>query len=403
MTSHTQTESNALSAQEGTAQRRRQIVKRSLYWLGGLLLLLMLHLWFPSLSPGTKYDTYSTSITGKKIFYLLAKEELIDVSRNDKPLSLGLSQQIGASYQTLCLLGPIRYPKKHEWEELLEWVFRGGSLVIAAHAGSSRNLKIDTLNIEVEETSFRRDFDDRIDSNLIDSNKQVYWESDKKIKASRAETILETKGGVQAVVQQHGSGKVIVIASDHVFTNESMFHEDNSLLALSFIQAGGDLREIIIDEELNRSATPKAIGLLFEIPFRPVLIQMLAMILLYCWWHHFRFGPLRPQAMSPRRNIVDHTDAVGMMYYKSQSGNAAVRAYLKQLIGQLKLRSFKGKEHRVLDPIAIRMQSSTDELMDYLTRTARAVRKTKLNRKSASEMIYELAIIRQASLSKKKK
>ena len=88
---------------------------------------------------------------------------------------------------------------------------------------------------------------------------------------------------------------------------------------------------------------------------------------------------------------------MGNLYYKSKNGRAALRQYLKQLVAELRLKSFKGKEARILEPIAVRMGRSTAEIRQVLLRATKLMRVSNLNRKTAAEFIHKLSVIRQAA------
>jgi hypothetical protein len=78
------------------------------------------------------------------------------------------------------------------------------------------------------------------------------------------------------------------------------------------------------------------------------------------------FGPLLPKTVTARHNIVDHTDALGILNYKTKNGAEALRSYLKQLYSELRLKSFRGRENQILEPIAVRMGTSTQEVKKLL-------------------------------------
>ena len=383
-----------------TTKLQQSITGRSGIWLVVLVILLMLHFWFPELSPGTRHDSFSIAASGKKAFYLLSRELSESVRRNDNPIDqLVYNLEV---YETLCLLGPARYPKEEEWDSLLDWVQYGGCLVIAAHDYAEKDLKIDQLSIEVKRQSSTSGEHSELETALVSDAKKVRWESQAVINAPQANVVLlKSKSGVQAVVQKYGSGSVVVVASDYIFTNRSMFWEDNSILATQLLNAGRKSQYLVVDEGLNLSGTPKIIGLMFEMPFRPLLIQALILVVLYGWWQHFRFGPLQENVIRERHNIVDHTNAVGMLYYRSNSGNKVVKVYARELLKKLKLRSNKGREERVLAPVAVKLDRTTENILEYIHKVARTIKQSKIGRNVAGDIIHQLSIIRQAADKRK--
>jgi hypothetical protein len=368
-------------------------------WLAALAVLVLLHFRFPDLGGGLLHDSYSVSAEGKKAFFLLADEQFGLAVRDTDPLT-----EINTYYwpdSTLCLLGPARYPSAAEWREVLEWVGNGGSLVIAARDRDVA-FTIPDLDIEVQpaeggtiraETS---DTKSEIDTSLV-GDLALLWESRGMIVAPGAQTLVECEGTVQAALKHHGTGRIVVVASDFVFSNQSLAWNDNSVLALRLIEEAGEADFLIFDESLNVTGTPKIVGVLLNPLFRPITVQLLIGLVIFAWWQSLRFGPMLPKAVSPRRNIVDHTDAVGILFYRSGDGAGALRVHLRQLITELRLKHYRGREARILEPIARRLGVTTESVRKLLRRASRAARSGKLERKQAAEFIRQIAHIRQAA------
>jgi hypothetical protein len=212
-------------------------------------------------------------------------------------------------------------------------------------------------------------------------------------------------GTVQAVVQEHGYGRVIVVATDFPFSNQSLAWEDNSVLAFALILArpGNPIQpqppvaRMALDESLNATGIPKVAGVLLDPRLRPLTIQLGTLGLVFAWWRSRRFGPLLPPPVPPRRNIVDHTDALGVHAYRTKDGAGVLRAYLHQLRMELKLRGPLANEDRVLEPIARRLRRSPEFIKTFLERAEQATTAKRLKRRHAAEFIRRLAILRAAA------
>lgn len=382
-------------------------------WPAALVVLILLHFWSPKLGSGVRHDSYSATTEGKLAFYYLLQEdpELLDlsVSRNRDPLARTLATQRFFHFEpdqmrrTVCILGPARYPNAAEWSILLDWVKRGGYLVFAARHDQPE-FSIEDVGIKVQRLRGEIDADsDQIKTRLIDKGR-IVWKSRAKI-ASRepSETLFSAEGTDQVVRMHHGSGTIVVIASDYIFSNQSLAWADhsNAELALRLVQFGLNQREFIIDESLNASGTPKVVGLLLTPLFKPLSIQLLIVIVLFSWWRSTRFGPLLPSEVTARHNIVDHTDAVGALHFKSRDGTAALRAYLRQFFAELNLKAYKGREDRVIEPIAVRLGKSVEAVRKLFRNASKAARNTELNRRDAAAVIRKLAIVRRAARRQK--
>jgi hypothetical protein len=400
-------------------------------WLAALVLVVSMHFWFPHLRPGVPGDSYSTSEEGKKALYMLLRDEGEKrgwrVQRTFSQLDhrvAGAKTDDLEGYRglggVLALLGPERYPNAAEWESLLKWVAEGGTLVVAARDADPA-LTIKPLEIQVKSLDDASDTDwsahasDVVRTDLVgeDVASDVYWQSGGFIDAPQAESIIAYGGFVQAVVQEHGAGQVIVLATDFLFWNQSLAWEPdpdlptykpNSELAFFTLLAtpsdaiqSHPVGAVYVDESLNASAVPKVVGLLLQPPLRSITIQVLALVVLFAWWRNRRFGPIAPPPRAPRRDIVNHTDAVGVHCWKARGGARLVGAYLNQLQQELKLGRLQGHEKQVLEPVARRLKRPVEVVQKLLEQAERAAEVRKLDRRTAAEMIRRLALIRQAA------
>eukprot|EP00913_Durusdinium_trenchii_P008831 g8297.t1 len=382
-------------------------------WPTALVVLIAIHFWPFKIGAGIDHDSYSVRSEGKlALYYLLrADPESIGhtVTRNVEPLKAIIGDgrnrfRYSPSNQpkTLCILGPARYPNSAEWKQLLEWVSRGGHLVIAGRYGKPE-FAIDELGIEVKRIRGRIDADsDKIDTVLVENGRLVWRSRGRIVTKGGAERLFHADGTVQAVRRFHGSGQVVVIASDFVFSNQSLAFADHSNAELAFRLLHNDFtrREFVVDESLNVSGTPKVVGLFLDPIFRPLTIQALIAVVLFGWWRSIRFGPLQLPAVTARHNIVDHTDAVGALHFKSSDGTTALRSYLRQFFAELKLKSHKGREDRVFEPIAVRMGKSVEAIRTLLQKATKAARNKNLDRRTAAAIIRKLSIVRRAARRK---
>ncbi len=381
-----------------------------------------MYFWFPNFRPGISHDTYSTEADGKKAFYLLLRHEAdqrrLHVARSFHPLD---RQVVGTSARNvpshlresaaLCLLGPERYPTAAEWAAILKWVQAGGTLIFAAR-DDRPTVSIPLLDIAVKPVS-ELDKADREpdDSGLVRTTLvregNLYWESSGWIEAPQAQPLVQYAGTVQAVLQEYGYGKVIVVATDFLFSNQSIAWEDNSVLAFALVMARPDnpiqphlpVKTIAVDESLNATGIPKVVGILLDPKFRPFTIQLAILAVVFAWWRSRRFGPLLPPPVPPRRNIVDHTDALGVHAYRAKASTLMLASYLQQLRMELKLRGPLAKEVRILEPIARRLNRPPETIQYFFEQAEKAASARRIKRRHAAEFIRRLALIRQAAYS----
>lgn len=419
----------------GTPFPRRAVRRFDWLWLAALVAVLSLHLWFPRIDPGGLNDTYSVEVGGRNAFYQLAATRFDFVERNLLPLTVAVPSLDPTD--VLCLLGPARYPTATEWDALLNWVADGGSLLIAARWDDPQ-FEIDRLDVTVvdaHESSPKEDDKNNapmkaekdqttpqgetarkaksIEKRIVEHIKtllpvttrllpdvEIQWRSQGTIAAPNAETLVEHGADPQAVRVVYGAGRIVVIASDYVFSNESLALADkqNGSLAFRLLEAAGATDTVVFDESLNMTGTPKVVGLLFDPLLRPITVQLVAVLLIFAWRGNRRFGGVLPQAAAARHDIALHTNALGNLHYKVGDGRTVLRAYLDQLRTELRLKVYAGQERRLLAPVARKLGKSVDEVLEQLARAETAVNAPRLPRREAARTIRNLALIRRADL-----
>lgn len=386
-------------------QRRKKVRQLDIICPVVLVLLVGAHFWFPKFGDGTGRDTYSYTNEGKRAFYEITQAVTPhpgEVSRNTDPIARITESQYWDSNTVICLLGPARYPNVAEWDRLLKWVERGGSLLIAAN-DQKPEFAIEQLGIQVKRMEPIETEGEQIQSNLMRRGR-ILWQSNARIVKHRGDAIVTTQGTTQAIRKRHGNGNVVVVASDFIFSNQSQkFVPDNRILAMALLDkaaetgAPAENREVIFDEALNISGTPKIVGVLLNPLFKPITVQMLIGIVLFVWWRSHRFGPLLPASSTARQNIVDHTDAVGTFLFKTGDGSAALRAYLRQLFAELKMKMHRGREERVIEPLAYKLGKDPELIKRLLQRAVKASKQPELDRRQAAHLLRQLSVIRRAA------
>jgi hypothetical protein len=408
--------------------------------LAVLVAVLVLHVWFPRVGPGPLNDTYNVDVGGRKAFYRLAERRLDIVDRNQRSLEAALPNL--PTDATLCFLGPARYPQPREWQALLNWVSHGGSLLFAAR-WDEPELSIEGVTLKVERTttgsvlermrasrgkkqrkkiekdqpkespgdgdpdkSSKSDAeaDEHKPSKSIETtlatSSAVTWKSKGKVVVTgtaSVDVLLSDENGPQVVRTAYGTGKIVLLASDYVFSNESLAarEKQNGVLAFRLLEAADAHDSVVFDESLNATGTPKVVGLVLDATLRPITLQVLVVFVVFAWRGNRRFGGLLPKALSSRHDIADHTNALGNLYYKVGDPAAVLRTYFEQRRIEWHLRFVSGgKDTRGLEPLARRLRTPVDELKQLLTDAEAASQQKKLHRRDAAKLIRRLASLR---------
>ncbi len=410
----------------------------SALWLLALAAALTLHVWFPHLDAGVN-DTYNVDAGGRNALYQFAERRALFASRNHESLITRLDRLDEDT--TLCLLGPARYPSPREWGALLDWVQSGGNLLLAARWDepalvvpriSARvtadhpeeaglfGLKLNRSGkpnpppvqekapppegaakpAETEagaETGTVPPAASNWTSLMADPN--FTWKTEGAIDAPDSEVLVKSGDRPQAARIRYGAGTIVLSASDFIFSNAALFERDkrNGLLAVKLLEAAGASDDVLFDESLNATGTPRVVGVLLDPALRPTTVQLVVILVIFGWRGNRRFGGLLPKASPARHDVADHTNSLGNLYYKAHHSKGVLREYLEQLRTELRLRYSAGHEKRALASIAQKAQLPVEDVQQMLTEADAAIRKPKLTRREAAAVIRKLAHLRQAA------
>ncbi len=378
-----------------------------LLWPLALVGLIGLHFWFPAVPSGNTNNTFSVGEEGKKAFYLMVDDLTDSSTRNLESIESFCEGHFG---ETLCLLGPSREPTDEEWSALLDWVADyDGNLVYAVSYDAFRrvavvgeeepeSLTLPRIGITVEQADvdvlgeFASPFEQDLD--------RLTWRTSAEIEVEdeNVETLLTVDGSVQAVRIVYGTGRIVVVATDEPFTNYQLLAGDGGVFGHRLLETAGLGSLVVFDESLNESSTPKMVGVLFDRELRPLTVQLMIGTLLFAWWGSERFGPVLPPRLPPQKDVVGHSDAMGMLVHQNGDGAGALRAYYNQLLAEVGLgKGSAGRTDRLLGPIARRLEVSLDRVKDVLRDARDATQRKQLSRREAAMHIRRLAKIRRAT------
>jgi hypothetical protein len=401
----------------------------SAVWLAVLAVMLGLQIRFPRIETDPVNDTYSVEVGGRNVLYQFASRKLPYVARNHD--SLVLATPYFDYDDTVCLLGPARYPSEREWMALLEWVSRGGNLLFAAR-WEDPEVSIPTVNARVTTGDSpsttpaeaekaggtpagktQKEKDDRnaalklfsntkvsgvVETDLV-SGGPIEWKSNASVDAPGSVVLLTVGESPQVVRVRYGGGSIMLLASDYVFSNTSLADRStqNATLAVRLLETAGTEETVWFDESLTATGTPRVVGILLDPLLRPLSIQACLLALLFTWRGNRRFGAVLPPSRPARHDITDHANALGNLYYKVRDSNGVLRSYLDQLRHFLKLRpTRKGSRERI---VLLARQTGRPEaaLEALLARATAAADDTSISRRDAAHIIRELAELRRAA------
>ena len=406
-------------------------------WLAGVVLLLVLGFWWFPGQTSDATDTFSTAAGGKRAFFTLAERLTPPATRTVENLS-----EYAGDADTMCILGPARYPDADEWDWLTDWVSFGNTLVFAARQDDPAvDLMYFGVRVVPDERLLKKrggkkkESDESRDSardndgpegQNKDSNKEetktdadkklgprprsifgeadvqtplatgkFHWQSAGHIEtgSQRGEVLVTVDGKPQVLRLPFGQGTLIVCSSDYVFTNKSLASDDNGLLAFRILEAGNP-HAVVFDESLNASGAPKIFGLLFLPIVRPIILQILLLAVLFCWLGFRRFGAAAVQMSAEHRSMTEHATSLGNLHLKAGTGRRAMQWYLEYFRNELRLHY--AADSGVAEAALLARRAGTDEHATALLlgNVRDALGHDRLAGGRAAALIRELAVIK---------
>ncbi|MBX3448363.1 MAG: DUF4350 domain-containing protein [Planctomycetaceae bacterium] len=365
----------------------------TLIWPVLIVAVIVGQFWYPDIPPGTSHDSYSVTAEGQRALHemLVLSPNCYAVSRNS--YALDQIQNWLASDEMLCILGPERSPTPSEWRALSDWVRAGGRLVYAFRG--SEPLEVPGLGVKYQPFSSPGD-DTLLPETSLVASREIAWWTDGALETTVDDILVEYNGTPQAARLRLGNGAIVFVASSLPFSNQLQTFGDNSLLAWRLLEAVGPLDWVTIDESLNASGTPRAVGLLLDPLVRPLTLQLLVAALLYAWWNSRRFGPYDDRLLVRRQNLIEHTDAIGAWYWRGRNSIEVLRAFVAAT--PLPTRRKDGSPlhpEQALMRHAEDVSGSDPKLADALRRVASDLNVAKLSRRIIAAHLKTVIQLRQ--------
>ena len=405
----------------------------------GLLALavsLGLQIWFPHLDSSEVNDTWNVVFGGRNAIYQFAQRRWSRVSRNIIPLTRAAKSLPPEG--TLCLLGTARPPTDAEWREILDWVSRGGHLLFAP-PWKDPVVEIPMLGVAISSLETAAATGGTLLGNPLpnvgpqpnpvpnstrrpgappapagaplpdDGNPDfgagvfsltgISWQTQGQISTPKQGLVLlRTTQGVQGLELPHGRGRIILLASDHLFSNRSLNDLQSprtGVLAVRLLQRLTPANSpLIFDESLNASGQPQVVGLLLNHWLRPVTLQVVTLLLLFGWAWSQRFGSPLPPRKPPRHSLVEHTDALGNLYWRSGNGLVPLQAYLERLLSELRLGREAERLPRRIEHLAAATGLQPTEIENRIQLAREAVSRRAVRRTDAAHLIRLLSGLR---------
>lgn len=237
-----------------------------------------------------------------------------------------------------------------EWDILRDWVDEGGTLIIASgrslpdwidvsYVGSRVDSDNDTLYAAPSEyrvpDGMRTPPYNALVSDDIYSSARPFLirKIDPDCYEGEYGYESECDSEAYAMVSYRGSGQVYVFADDMLFTNASMATANNAAGVLQWLQ--GDVEHVEIVNEWTGAGAETPLEVVKENHLTPVILQALALLILFYLWKGAAFGRLRDPAGGERRAFSEHVRALGLQYAKARATSHVVGIYSGYILERL--------------------------------------------------------------------
>ncbi len=280
------------------------------------------------------------------------------------------------------------------WTRLYAWVEQGGALVLAGYRSELQSDRVGfspaTSNAPIRpadlsplylDTSLRLSLPYlgslSIPQSLPDPKRPYYTPPPGPVQP----ILTRTDGSVYAAVIEKGAhypkGKIYAFADDRLFANIALTLGDNAAFLVAFFRAqpsssieiwdepqgklGGD-GTILPGEEPapgeGAGGADNPLDSLAKAHLLPIILQLLALVLLYLLYRGSRFGKPREPKEASRRAYADHSRALGLIYARANASRHATSIYSVWALDRLRERFLKGGR-KGLTPLAESIAAST--------------------------------------------
>ena len=149
---------------------------------------------------------------------------------------------------------------------------------------------------------------------------------------------------VYAAKREFSDGTVMIFADMQLFTNVAMAAGDNAELMLLLFE--NHYRIELVDPWIE-TGSKNPIESMANAKMTPLLLQILALMVLFLLWKGRAFGTLRDAVEEKRRSFADHVRALGLQYARARASNHALGAYSHWAIERLRDRVPRGKQRSI--------------------------------------------------------
>lgn len=275
---------------------------------------------------------WENSPQGTRAFKELAAPSGISVNyRQARLAELQADQADGQAPDALILLRGAS-PTADEWKQLLAYA-RGGGTLIVAHGGDVPS------GVGLRPT-WRRGPPTEITHGLYEvGTMQVASASTVAMDDFNTDSVLFYTGeDAYGAYIPRGTGKVIVLGDDWLFTNIGMLTADNARGVVTLLNELG-VNSIQLLDGFYWMGVDSPMDVLTRSELTPFVLHGLLLLLVIALWRGVHFGRPHDARIHSRRAFSEHVEALGLQYAKIREPHHALTVYSAWALDRLGGRS----------------------------------------------------------------
>jgi uncharacterized protein DUF4350 len=222
---------------------------------------------------------------------------------------------------------------KESWPKLLEWVKKGGSVIVATgdkYLPPWLGVAMSNMKATVSDAEIGKGFQ------LPPLRVSIPELHRLELEGDNIATLLDRKGAPYAAWVGHGKGTVVVLADSYLMTNASLVAADNATFVVHLLAMLSAKPQFC--DELTGASSPSPMASVARGKLAPFLGQVAFLLILFFIYKGAAFGTLRDPPATSRRSFVEHARALGLQYAKARAKRHAFSMYAGYALDRLRER-----------------------------------------------------------------
>ncbi len=237
----------------------------------------------------------------------------------------------------LLVLNPARSLSAERFAQILDWVRKGGKLIVTPDEAPSLDPILRHWSVGVADQPDAGE-PEVFEVALLEGTKaRVEMPRTRRLVVERKDAQIQkgTEAGLAFVRYAEGEGSVTFLADAGFLANDHIGRHDHAVLAWALVRAGGDVPAgiwIAVRDEVP------TLGQLLARHAWMALASGALLIAAWLWSAGARFGPLLPVPPRDRRSLLEHVEASGDFLWRTGRGDELLQGARQALLHRIDVR-----------------------------------------------------------------